>query len=175
MLRIRGRRNRVDLGANPSRNAARHAKELAGGLLLVANFVHTLRFTFRGLFVNIFGAKSSRLVNMRGESFAQQEVYHYFQDLPRPMALELAGCSAVFVCAERRRVKFQELPMIKNERQYRFTKAQANRFSQTLQSLGEADGVHPLIVKAQREALSSQIADLEGELREYESLTAGRK
>ena len=50
--------------------------------------------------------------------------------------------------------------MIKNERQYRLTKAQANRFSQTLQSLGEADGVHPLIVKAQREALSSQIADL---------------
>ena len=65
--------------------------------------------------------------------------------------------------------------MIKNERQYRLTKAQANRFSQTLQSLGEADGVHPLIVKAQREALSSQIADLEDELREYESLTVGRK
>ena len=63
--------------------------------------------------------------------------------------------------------------MIKNERQYRLTKAQANRFSQTLQSLGEADGVHPLIVKAQREALSSQIADLEEELREYESLKAG--
>ena len=54
--------------------------------------------------------------------------------------------------------------MIKDERQYRFTKAQANRFSQTLQSLGEADEVHPLIVKAQREALSSQIADIEGEL-----------
>ena len=64
--------------------------------------------------------------------------------------------------------------MIKNERQYRLTKAQANRFSQTLQSLlSEADGVHPLIVKAQREALSSQIADLKEELREYESLKAG--
>ncbi len=63
--------------------------------------------------------------------------------------------------------------MIKNERQYRLTKAQANRFSQTLQSLGEADGVHPLLVKAQREALSSQIADLEEELREYEFLKAG--
>ena len=58
--------------------------------------------------------------------------------------------------------------MIKNKRQYRLTKAQVNRFSQTLRSLDEADGVHPLIVKAQREALSSQIADLEKELRDYE-------
>ena len=64
--------------------------------------------------------------------------------------------------------------MIKGERQYRFTKAQANRFSQTLQSLGKADGVHPLIVKAQREALSSQIADLEDELHKYESINTGR-
>ena len=64
--------------------------------------------------------------------------------------------------------------MIKNERQYRLTKAQANRFSQTLQSLGESDGVHPLIVKAQREALSSQIVDIEGELREYESRLEGK-
>ena len=60
--------------------------------------------------------------------------------------------------------------MIKNERQYRITKAQANRFSQTLQSLAEADGVDPLIVKAQRDALSSQIADLEEELRKYRTL-----
>ena len=65
--------------------------------------------------------------------------------------------------------------MIKNERQYRLTKAQANRFSQTLRSLDEADDVHPLIVKAQREALSSQTADLEGELHEYESLKTERQ
>ena len=65
--------------------------------------------------------------------------------------------------------------MIKTKRQYRLTTAQANRFSQTLQSLGEADGVHPLIVEAQREALSNQIADLEGELRKYESLMTGRQ
>ena len=32
---------------------------------------------------------------------------------------------------------------------------------------------HPLIVKAQEEALSSQLADLQQELREYESLKAG--
>ena len=60
--------------------------------------------------------------------------------------------------------------MIKNERQYQLTKAQANRFSQTLRSLSEAAGVHPLIVKVQREALSSQIADLEDVLHEYRPL-----
>ena len=68
--------------------------------------------------------------------------------------------------------------MIKNERQYRITRAQAVRFSDALNSLrqranGDNDGVHPLIAKAQEDALSSQLADLESELREYESLKAG--
>ena len=68
--------------------------------------------------------------------------------------------------------------MIKNERQYRITRAQADRFSQTLDSLrqrsGEAEGVHPLIAKAQEDALRSQLSDLEGELHEYESLKTGK-
>ena len=68
--------------------------------------------------------------------------------------------------------------MIKNERQYRITKAQADRFSQSLQSLGAGragvEGIHPLILKAQEDALRSQLADLEDELREYESLKAGK-
>ena len=69
--------------------------------------------------------------------------------------------------------------MIKNERQYRLTKAQARRFSQTLASLRQrsgdsATGVHPLIAKAQQNALESQLADLEAELREYDSLKSGR-
>lgn len=68
--------------------------------------------------------------------------------------------------------------MIKNERQYRITKLQADRFSQTLDSLrqrsGGTRGVHPLIAKAQQDALRSQLADLEEELREYESLKAGK-
>ena len=68
--------------------------------------------------------------------------------------------------------------MIKNERQYRITRAQADRFSQTLDSIRErasdTEGVHPLIAKAQEEALRSQLEDLEGELREYESLKAGK-
>ena len=67
--------------------------------------------------------------------------------------------------------------MIKNERQYRITKAQAKRFSQTLADLqkrcSESEGIHPLIAKAQKDALRSQLADLEKELSEYESLKAG--
>ena len=57
--------------------------------------------------------------------------------------------------------------MIKNERQYRITRTQAERFSQTLHRLsqGGADttGLHPLLVKAQEDALASQVADLESE------------
>ena len=67
--------------------------------------------------------------------------------------------------------------MIKNERQYRITRAQAERFRETLRGHRErpsdSEGLHPLIVKAQDEALSSQLEDLENELREYESLKAG--
>ena len=62
--------------------------------------------------------------------------------------------------------------MIKNERQYLITKAQVARFLQTLKGLSEE--VHPLVVKAQREAVSSQIADMEEEIREYDSLKSGR-
>ena len=66
--------------------------------------------------------------------------------------------------------------MIKNERQYRITKAQAARFSAALNGLRQRsgdEGIHPLIAKAQEDALSSQLSDLENELREYESLKAG--
>ena len=67
--------------------------------------------------------------------------------------------------------------MIKNERQYRITKGQADRFSQTLLNLEQSppgvNSVHPLIAKAQQDAVKSQLADLKSELREYESLKAG--
>ena len=67
--------------------------------------------------------------------------------------------------------------MIKNERQYRITKAQVQRFAQTLHSLkqrsDETEEIHPLIAKAQEDAVRSQLSDLENELREYESLKAG--
>ena len=64
--------------------------------------------------------------------------------------------------------------MIKNERQYRITKAQADGLSRTLESLNErTDSVHPLIARAQEDALRSQIEDLHAELRDYESLLSG--
>ena len=63
--------------------------------------------------------------------------------------------------------------MIKNERQYKITRAQAVRFSNLLESLRQGSNadkaLHPLIAKAQVDAISSQLADLESELREYES------
>ena len=68
--------------------------------------------------------------------------------------------------------------MIKNERQYRITKAMAARFQNNLTDLKQrpdADGgVHPLIAKAREEALTSQLADLDNELQEYESLKASK-
>lgn len=64
--------------------------------------------------------------------------------------------------------------MIKNERQYLITKAQASRFVHTLEDLNEEAGVHPLILKAQQVAVRSQLTHLEADLREYESLKAGK-
>ena len=67
--------------------------------------------------------------------------------------------------------------MIRNERQYRFTKTQVKRFEQTLVELKSRDpegiDVHPLIAKAQVDAVGSQLADLREQLREYESLKSG--
>ena len=69
--------------------------------------------------------------------------------------------------------------MIKNERQYRITPRHRRNDSRrpllaSGNALGRAEGVHPVIAKAQEDALRSQLADLEGELREYESLKAGK-
>ena len=68
--------------------------------------------------------------------------------------------------------------MIKNERQYRITKNQAERFLDTLKNLKRRskeplEGPHPLIAQAQEDAVRSQLADLKEQLREYESLKAG--
>lgn len=68
--------------------------------------------------------------------------------------------------------------MIKNERQYLITKNQAERFLPTLAGLRRrsresTEGRHSLIVKAQEDALKSQLADLEEQLSEYESLKGG--
>ncbi len=64
--------------------------------------------------------------------------------------------------------------MIKNERQYRITKAQVEGFARTLENLKQNPAAaHPLIAKAQEDAIRSQVADLEDQLQEYESLKAG--
>ena len=66
--------------------------------------------------------------------------------------------------------------MIKNERQYRITKAQAVRFERSLEDLRrgeEEEDLHPLIAKAREDAIRSQLSDLRSELREYEALKAG--
>ena len=68
--------------------------------------------------------------------------------------------------------------MIKKERQFRITKNQVKRISQTLATLKECPekanvAMHPLIAKAQEDALTSQLSELEGQFRDYESLKAG--
>jgi DNA-binding transcriptional regulator YiaG len=69
--------------------------------------------------------------------------------------------------------------VIKNERQYRITKAQAEKFRATLDELAampRPKNVHPKLWEAQKAGLKSQLQDLEAELQEYETLkTGGRK
>lgn len=66
--------------------------------------------------------------------------------------------------------------MIKNERQYRITRAQADKFAQALRSASRASApeMHPLLLKAQEDALRSQLEDLRTEIAEYEALTSGK-
>lgn len=66
--------------------------------------------------------------------------------------------------------------MIKNERQYRITKTQASRFEDALRHAGQkatAEKTHPLLQKAQIDALRSQLEELHDEIAEYESLRSG--
>jgi hypothetical protein len=65
--------------------------------------------------------------------------------------------------------------MISNERQYRISKAEAERFSQALADL-EARGpgrerVHPRLAQAERDALQSQLDELVDDITEYEMLS----
>jgi transcriptional regulator with XRE-family HTH domain len=66
--------------------------------------------------------------------------------------------------------------MIRNERQYRITKSQVEKFELALQQLGKTENgdTHPLLRKAQEDAVRSQLADLRAELEEYEALKSGR-
>lgn len=67
--------------------------------------------------------------------------------------------------------------MIKNEREYRITKAQTEKFRQALTEFGarKDSSVHPRLRQAQADALRSQLAELEAELQQYESLRSGKR
>jgi ribosome-binding protein aMBF1 (putative translation factor) len=69
--------------------------------------------------------------------------------------------------------------MIKNEKQYRVTQSQVKKFEEALtqltQNLSKTEEVHPLLFKAQQDALQSQLKDLREELLEYEALKSGQR
>lgn len=68
--------------------------------------------------------------------------------------------------------------MIKNERQYRITKAQAEKFGSAIRNLEAAPQdkrVHPKLQKAELDALRSQLSDLQKDLEEYEALKSGKR
>ena len=64
--------------------------------------------------------------------------------------------------------------MITNERQFKITRSKARDLAAALSGLNaganQQPDVHPRLVRAQREALESQLQDLESELVEYENL-----
>jgi ribosome-binding protein aMBF1 (putative translation factor) len=65
--------------------------------------------------------------------------------------------------------------MIKNERQYLITKAQAKKFKEAIETFdNKTTNTHPRLAKAEREALESQLADLKWQLDEYEKLRSGK-
>jgi ribosome-binding protein aMBF1 (putative translation factor) len=69
--------------------------------------------------------------------------------------------------------------MIQNARQYRIAKAQAQKFARALEEFDSRrsahPGVHPRLIKAQREAMVSQLETLNEDVREYERLRASRR
>jgi len=66
--------------------------------------------------------------------------------------------------------------MITNERQYKITRTEAEKFRQAIAEMKtgpvERDGIHPRLIQAEREALESQLIDLDTEIAEYEQLKA---
>src|SRR5437879_6535807 len=67
--------------------------------------------------------------------------------------------------------------MIKNDRQYRITKARADELDKALVALGAAPlgATHPDIRKAELEGLRSQIDELREDLADYDSLQSGKE
>jgi ribosome-binding protein aMBF1 (putative translation factor) len=67
--------------------------------------------------------------------------------------------------------------VIKNERQYRITKAQAERFERTISDVTSKPhpNLHPALRKAEVAGLKSQLEDLRSEIQEYETLRSGKR
>jgi DNA-binding Xre family transcriptional regulator len=67
--------------------------------------------------------------------------------------------------------------MIKNERQYRITKAQATKLEAALKSFSAQSAndrtTHPRLIKAQADAMQSQLETLHRELYEYDQMKGG--
>lgn len=67
--------------------------------------------------------------------------------------------------------------MIKNERQYRIAKTQAARFEKALKAFATESRndrtTHPRLIKAQKDAMQSELESLRRELTEYEDLETG--
>ena len=67
--------------------------------------------------------------------------------------------------------------MIKNERQYQLSKAQIREFesaSAAADQAGTEADIHPRLAAAQRDAIRSQIEELNHEVREYEAIKSGK-
>jgi DNA-binding transcriptional regulator YiaG len=67
--------------------------------------------------------------------------------------------------------------MIKNEKQYRITKAQARRFEEALAELARQERPSNITLRlwqAQRDAAASQLQDLQGQIDAYELLHLGK-
>jgi ribosome-binding protein aMBF1 (putative translation factor) len=67
--------------------------------------------------------------------------------------------------------------MIKNEKQYRITRARARRFEESLAELGRQErpsNITPRLWQAQRDAAGSQLQELQEQIDAYERLQMGK-
>lgn len=67
--------------------------------------------------------------------------------------------------------------MIRNQREYRITKAEVRKFEQTLMQVAKLPGsktvMHPRLALAEKEAMQSQLASLRKQIEDYEESRRG--